>query len=51
MEKFNISKEAMQQLESLKATLNCEGAAVAYGTPTACTTCWGGTCCTNPITG
>jgi len=52
MEKFNLSNETMQKLESLKNSLNCGNTVSSLnGNPTACTTCWGGSCCTNPITG
>ena len=51
MEKLKLSKETMQKLEAVKNSLHCGNATdIQYGTPTACTTCWGGGCA-NGITG
>lgn len=51
METFNISNESMQKLENFKNALNCGDTATALnGNPTACSSCWGGTCA-NGFTG
>ncbi len=51
MEKFNLSKEAMQKLESLKNTLNSSNAvSTQHNTLDGCGTCWGGGCA-NGFTG
>lgn len=52
MEKFNLSNEAMQQLDAIRRSLMTgENQAENADKMAPCTTCWGGTCCTNPITG
>ena len=52
MEKFNLSKEAMRQLNSIKESLNCADsqACNGYGDVRNCTGCWGGGCASG-ITG
>lgn len=52
MEKFNLSKEAMQKLASIKESLNVSDSQScnAYGDVRNCTGCWGGGCASG-ITG
>ena len=56
MEKFNFSSSALNQLDAIKRSLNVDNISIKSndenaGYPTMCTTCWGGSCATNPITG
>ncbi|MBP5341202.1 MAG: hypothetical protein J6Y52_02430 [Bacteroidales bacterium] len=52
MEMFNFSNEAMQQLDAIRRSLKAEEPQTVNADKMApCTGCWGGTCCTNPITG
>ena len=47
---FNITTAQMNALSAMQHSFG--GAKVSsFDTPTACTTCWGGSCATNPITG